>query len=114
MPYIDTKTSAHVTPQQKQDLFKKMGKIIEDIPGKTEEWLMLNIEGGCSMCFRGDADTPCAMVDVRIFGAADSQAYENMTKDICKIFDEVLHIPSDRVYICYKGYSEWGWNHKNF
>ncbi len=114
MPYIDTKTTVTITPAQQKAVFAALGKAIENIPGKTEQWLMLNLEGGKQMCFRGDSDTPCAMVDVRIFGSADSKAYENMTAAICEIFEAELHIPADRVYVCYKGYSEWGWNGSNF
>lgn len=114
MPFINVKTSIAVSDAKESALFKSLGKAIENIPGKSEAWLMLNIEGGCHMCFQGDAVTPCAMVDVRIFGAADSKAYENMTEAICGIFERELNIPADRVYICYKGYSEWGWNSQNF
>ncbi len=114
MPYIDTKTTVSVTPEKEKALFAALGKAIENIPGKTEEWLMLNIAGDQHMCFKGDSQTPCAMVDVRIFGAADSKAYENMTQAVCAIFERELDIPANRVYICYKGYSEWGWNSMNF
>ncbi len=114
MPYIDTKTTVTVTPEQEKALFSALGKAIENIPGKTEQWLMLNLEGGKRMCFQGDAASPCAMVDVRIFGQTEHEACESMTKAICSLYEEILSVPAERIYVSYKGYDEWGWNHMNF
>ena len=34
--------------------------------------------------------------------------------EICKIFDEVLGISPDHVYVKYEAVSNWGWNGGNF
>lgn len=114
MPYIDTKTSAIITKDQKDRLIKEFGAAIELIPGKSEEWLMLNFDGGCRMAFRGISDVPCAMIDVQIFGKTTDQAYDALTERICTIINDTLQIPSDRIYVKYTEKDRWGYNGFNF
>ena len=114
MPYIDTKTSAIITKDQKDRLIKEFGAAIELIPGKSEEWLMLNFDGGCRMAFRGISDVPCAMIDVQIFGKTTDQAYDALTERICAIINDILEIPSDRIYVKYTEKDRWGYNGFNF
>lgn len=114
MPYIDTKTSAIITKDQKDRLIKEFGAAIELIPGKSEEWLMLNFDGGCRMAFRGISDVPCAMIDVQIFGKTTDQAYDALTERICAIISDILEIPSDRIYVKYTEKDRWGYNGFNF
>lgn len=55
-----------------------------------------------------------AYVSVSLFGNASSAAYEKMTGEICKIYNEVLGIQGDAVYVTYHGINDWGWNGSNF
>ncbi len=114
MPYIDLKTSVTVTKPQKTALFHALGKAIETFPGKSERWLMVNVTDQCSICFAGDETAPAAIADVRVFGEAAPDACEKMTENVCNILNDVLNLPPDRVYVCYKGYDQWGWNGGNF
>ena len=74
---------------------------------------MLSFCDGADMYFKGD-DSPAAFVDVSVFGKSTDAQCENMTKEICKIMQEELSLPSDRVYIKYSGTNQWGWNNMNF
>ena len=114
MPYIDTKTSAIITKDQKDRLTREFASAIELIPGKSEEWLMLNFDGGCRMAFRGDGDTPCAMIDVQIFGKTTDKAYDALTERICAIISDILDVPSERIYVKYTEKDRWGYNGFNF
>lgn len=55
-----------------------------------------------------------AFVSVSLFGSASSAAYEKMTAEICRIYEEELGIPKDKVYVTYAGVNDWGWNGRNF
>lgn len=114
MPYIDTKTSAKITNEQKERLIKEFGAAIELIPGKSEEWLMLNFEGECQMAFRGISNIPCAMVDVYIFGKTTTEAYAALTERTCAIINEILGVPTDRIYVKYSEKDRWGFDGFNF
>ena len=114
MPFIETKTSVAVSKEQLVALKEAFAKAIEIIPGKSEQWLMLNTVGDCNMSFRGDMDTPCAMIKVEIFGKAKDGEYDRLTEEICRVASEILAIPSDRIYVRYEEVYHWGYDGFNF
>ena len=114
MPFIETKTSVSVSKDQLTALKAAFAEAIEIIPGKSEEWLMLNTVGNCNMAFRGDMDTPCAMIKVEIFGKARDGEYDRLTKELCRVASDVLGVPSDRIYVRYEEVAHWGYNGFNF
>ena len=114
MPYIEAKVSCSITDEQTELLKKGFGKAIECIPGKSESWLMVNIEDGKKMYFKGDASRDTAFISVAIFGKASASAYENLTKSICSLINETLGISPDRTYVTYSEVDNWGWNGMNF
>lgn len=114
MPFINSKISVKVTKEKEQIVKEKLGKAIELIPGKTEEWLMVGFEDNYKLYFKGETLEKGAFVDVKIFGKASKQSYDNLTKAICDIFNEELTIPADKIYITYKEVETWGWNNRNF
>lgn len=114
MPYIESKISVKVTEEQEKELKSRLGQAISLIPGKSEYWLMTGFEDEYHMYFRGDNSEPMAYVDVRLFGGPDKAAYAKMTAEITKIFNEVLGIAPDHMYIRYMATTDWGWNGSNF
>ena len=114
MPYINLKTTVKVSDEKCEKVKTAFGKAIECFPGKSESYLMVGIEGGAKLWFRGDASEDTAIVDVELLGAVNSAASENMTKEICSILQNELGISPERVYVKYTGYNDWGWNNRNF
>ncbi len=114
MPFIETKTNVTVSKEAEKQLKESLGRAIANIPGKSESWLMLAIEGDIPMYFRGDDSAPVAFVDVKTYGTAPSSAYEKMTADLTKIYGDILGVSADHMYIRYFGSSDWGWNGGNF
>ncbi len=114
MPYIKLTTTAAVDADKADTLKKEFGKAIESFPGKTEQWLMVAIEDGQKMWFRGDAGADAAMVDVDLLGGISRGAAEKMTAALCGILQRELGVDPARVYVKYTGYEHWGWNGGNF
>ena len=114
MPYIDAKTNVKITNEQKETLIKEFGKAIEKIPGKSEEWLMVNVEDAHTLAFRGDSSSPCAMIEIAIFGKASNEAYDALTECVCALTQRILGVPSDRTYVKYTEISHWGYDGFNF
>lgn len=114
MPFINSKISMKITEEQELALKTELGKAIETIPGKSESWLMCGFEDGYHLYFRGQNDQPLAFVEVKAFGREDRQAFDAMTGKICSIFDKVLGISPDHVYVKYEAVSNWGYNGSNF
>lgn len=113
MPYISTTTNVKLTGDMCDSIKKKLGKAIELVPGKSENWLMVSFDYEKIMYFKGKNDKPMAFVDVKIYGRASRDAYNNLTREITKILGEELNIQPDCVYVKYEEVSNWGWNGSN-
>lgn len=114
MPFIDSKISKKITEEEEVELKTLLGQAITAIPGKSENWLMTGFEDGYHLYFRGDKSEPMAFVEVMIFGDEDTAAFDKLTGEICRIFEQVLSIRPDHVYVKYSPTRSWGWNGGNF
>lgn len=114
MPFINSKVTVKLTDEKKDVIKKKLGEAISIIPGKSESWLMVGFEDEYTLYFKGNQNAPAAFVEVKIFGSASHNAYNQLTARICSIFNSELGIPEDRIYVKYEEVSEWGWNGSNF
>lgn len=114
MPYISTKTNRPVGEKEQELLKQRMGKAIELLPGKSENWLMLSFEGNIPMAFQGNSRDPAAMIEVKIYGSAPAKAKNDLTAALTDIAEEVLGVPGDRTYVKYEECADWGWNGSNF
>lgn len=50
MPYIHIVTNASIPDNTEEMLKTQLGRAIEILPGKNENWLMLNFHRRCSIC----------------------------------------------------------------
>ena len=114
MPFINTKVNISISKEDESILKERLGEAISLIPGKSEQWLMLGFEDNARLYFRGDNSDKIAFVEVKIFGGENKEAFNNLTGEICKIYNEVLGINSDKIYIKYETTTNWGWNGRNF
>ncbi|MBQ9229345.1 MAG: hypothetical protein IJ168_11030 [Eubacterium sp.] len=113
MPFINVKTNSPLAVQSKEQLKAALGEAITAIPGKSESWLMVNVEETSALYFKG-SDAPCALFDVSIFGSASDSAYEELTRRLCAIAETYLDVPADRTYVKATEVAHWGWNNMNF
>ena len=113
MPFIDIKTNVAVAAEKEENIKTAMGQAITSIPGKSESWLMVGIEPEFKLYFKGTKD-PAAMVQVSIYGSADSSAKNKLTGKISEILGDELGISPSRIYESYAETPDWGWNGANF
>lgn len=114
MPFINAKVTVKMSEEKKETVKKKLGEAISVIPGKSEQWLMVGFEDSYDLYFQGNKNAESAFIEVKIFGRASSEVYNQMTGVISDIFEEELGISSNRIYVKYEEVSEWGWNGSNF
>lgn len=110
MPFIDVKTSAQLNSDKIEQIKSELGRAISLIPGKSENWLMVNIADNCSLYFKGADSKNTAFVNVSVFGETSKANCENLTAEICKILENSADIPSDRVYVKFEFSDLWGYN----
>lgn len=113
MPFINIKTNSAVSKEKETLIKAALGEAITAIPGKSESWLMVGIEPGHILYFKGN-DSPAAMVEVSIFGKDAPAAFNELTGKICRILNDNLSIEQNRIYVKYTSTENWGWNGSNF
>ena len=111
MPFIEVKTNQTIA--DKAALKSALGEAITAIPGKSEAWLMVELEDKKDMYFKG-SDEPCAMFEIAVFGKASNDAYDDLTNRICDISEKLLGVAADRTYVKYSETEHWGFNRFNF
>lgn len=114
MPYIEAKFSCKLLDEKVEALKCGFGKAIECIPGKSESWLMVNIEDNKKIYFQGNENDASAFISVSIFGSASKDAYSKLTAKICDIVSDITGISPARTYVTYSEFDKWGWNGDNF
>ena len=114
MPFINTKVNVSISEEQETEIKTALGKAISCIRGKSESWLMLNFEDDCRLYFKGDKITPSAFVEVKIYGSASAEEYDNLTAKITEIISSVLNIQPGQIYVKYEEIEHWGYSGHNF
>jgi phenylpyruvate tautomerase PptA (4-oxalocrotonate tautomerase family) len=113
MPFIDSKITVKITPEQKEEIKTELGRLIGTL-NKYEDYLMVRIEDSYDLWLGGKKLDKGAYVAVSLFGNAPRESYDRLTGQICGLLSEKLGIPGSAVYVTYHPVSEWGWNGKNF
>ena len=113
MPFINVKANVNVAKEKAESIKSALGTAITAIPGKSEGWLMVGVEGDYMLYFKG-TDEPAAMVEVQLYGNASGGAMSELTGKITGILSDNLGIPADRIYVSYMCTENWGWNGNNF
>lgn len=113
MPFIRVSANVTVSDGQAQQIQKMLGQAIPVLPGKSEQWLMVEVRSDAALWLAG-SDEPAAIAEVSLYGAAPAQAYDTLTGRITDILDSTLDIAPDRVYVKYAETEHWGWNGSNF
>lgn len=108
MPFVRSKVNCTITEEQEIQLKSGLGRAIELIPGKTEEYLLLSFEDKCSLWLRGRKDEPAAYIEAAVFGNEYHTGYMAFTREVTRIFREVLNIPAGNIYIRFEDIKAWG------
>ena len=114
MPYLRARVNGKVSEAEAAALRRSFGEAIALIPGKSERWLMVDIDDTASLSLAGDGDRRLAMLEVEIFGKSTPDAYEALTRRLTEIMGEVLGIAPDGVYVKYAEVDHWGFAGSNF
>jgi len=107
MPYINVKTTASITKENKVNLKDRLGKAIAIIPGKSEGTLMIGFEGERDMYFKGDGSKPCAFVEVMVLGHSEKKYYSEFAAAVTEMVNGELGIDPSRVYVKFEETDYW-------
>lgn len=108
MPFIKSKVSVSISKEQEVELKTRLGQAIALVPGKSEEYLLLEFEDNCRLWLRGRNDEPVAYIEAAIFGNDSHCGYDGLTLEITRIFSETLQVKPENVYVKYGDITAWG------
>ena len=102
MPFIISRVNIAVTDEQKERIKAALGKAIELVPGKSEEYLMIIFENNSHIWLRGDNSAPFAYIEAKIFGNENHSGYNALSAEIVKIYNKILKITPENIYVMYE------------
>ena len=108
MPFIISRTNRSISREQELQLKSRLGRAIELVPGKSEQYLLLGFEPNSHLYLRGDDSQPMAYIEVSIWGNEAHRGYDRLTAAITHAFNEVLAILPENIYIRYADIPCWG------
>ena len=109
MPFIDARFSTTVSEEKELNIKKKLGEAITLI-GKSEAYLMVQIQDNCKLYFKGNNDEDSAFFEVKLLGKSTTANYEKLTAALCELASEELSIPTNRVYVKFEEIEYWGYD----
>ena len=85
-----------------------LGQAICLVPGKSEQYLLLEFEDRCRLWLRGQNDAPIAYIEAAIFGNENHEGFDAFTAAVTRIFSEELKIRPENIYIKFEDIGVWG------
>jgi phenylpyruvate tautomerase PptA (4-oxalocrotonate tautomerase family) len=96
------------------ELLKKTSKLLSELLGKPEKYIMISLEENPDMIFGGTND-PLFYIELKSIGLPRSRTKE-ISKRLCEFLTQETDIPASRMYIEFSDAdgSMWGWNGSTF
>ncbi len=113
MPFIKVITNQSLGLETQAQMRKDLGQAIRLIPGKSETWLMVEIEESKNLSFQGSTK-PCAMVEIKLYGKSSKANYDNLTSKVTEIVSSHADVDENRIYVEYEETPYWGMGGYNF
>ena len=111
MPLIEINTSFKSIVEI--DLLQKeISKMVADLTGKPENYVMTIIQSDTLMTFAG-SDEPCCFIKLKSIGSLNPS---KMSKSLCDLIASKTNIKANRIYIDFVDVkaSNWGFNCSTF
>ena len=111
MPFIQINTSSQSLVDN--DLLQKeVSRMVADLTGKPENYVMTMIQSNSQMIFAG-SDEPGCFIKLKSIGSLNPPS---MSKSLCELIASKTNIKTNRIYIEFIDVkpSNWGFNSSTF
>ena len=111
MPFIQINTSS-LSLVNNGLLQKEISRMVSDLTGKPEDYVMTMIQSDSDMTFSG-SDDPCCFIKLKSIGSLNPSS---MSKSLCELITSKTNIRKNRIYIEFSDVrgSNWGFNSSTF
>jgi len=112
MPTLNISTNVDI--QDGNALAEQASKLVADMLGKPEMYVMVLVNPGCTLYFGGN-DGPAALLSLHSLGLPEANI-KSYSEKLCGFINQQLGIASERIYINFESppRSHWGWNNTTF
>lgn len=114
MPLVKLETTVALSDDKRKALLAALSKIVAETIGKPEQYVMVTASPAVIL-MSGQAGE-AAFVDCRSIGGLSGGVNRQLSEKICRLLNESLGVPSNRVYLNFTGVeaANWGWNGQTF
>lgn len=114
MPLLRIQTNVEREPGDSQPVLLRASKLVAELLGKPERYVMVALEAGVPMAFAG-TEAPVAYLELKSIGLPQSRASE-LSGRLCAFISDEFGIRQERIYIEFADAtpSLWGWNGDTF
>ncbi|MDY6470740.1 MAG: phenylpyruvate tautomerase MIF-related protein [Succinivibrio dextrinosolvens] len=107
MPFIKVKTAFTLTYEQETKLKEGLGKVIENVPYKSEQYLLIDFEDQQKLWLKGRKSEDIVYIEGAVFANECHFGYEDFSRELTDLFSKILNISKDKIYIRYEDISAW-------
>lgn len=116
MPYVNCIVSKEVTANDMEKLKVYIGDLINQIPGKSEEWLFVRFCDKQNLYFKGTKQQDAAIVEIKLLGTQEIKYKDMFTSKVSELLEDELEIPKGNIYVVFYEVpsGNWGCNGELF
>ncbi len=111
MPYIEAIFSQNLGEEKIIEIKKSAGNLIDVLPGKTEQQLMIRIEENANMYFRGIKEQ-CAFISVSLYMTTPFEEKGIFAERFIESISELTEIEINNIFLSFREYHCWVTNGK--
>ena len=114
MPLLKVETAVVLSDEKRKALLAALSKAVAGTIGKPEQYVMVAIGSGAILMSGEPGDA--AFVDIRSIGGLTADVNRKLSQQVCKLLNDSLGIPPDRVYLNFTDVEagNWGFNGSTF
>jgi len=114
MPLLKLETTVAISEDKQKALLSSLSKTVAETIGKPEQYVMVTISQA-AMAMSGKPGN-AAFMDIRSIGGLSGDVNRKLSQQVCKLLNDSLGIPPDRVYLNFSDVDagNWGWNGSTF
>lgn len=114
MPYLKIQTNEAMDDRKTQAFLKKASRLVAQMLGKPEEYVMVSLDSSGAILFAGTA-APAAFLELRAIGLPPAKTGD-LSRVLCELVASELGVPKERIFVNFADVSPslWGWNGETF
>lgn len=112
MPYVDVITNAKLNTAAEVAIKAGIGRLLYEVAGKEEQWLMVHIASQEELFFKGSNDTHNAYVEIKYVGSFTTAVKQKLAHGIAELLADAAKIPQDKIYVHFVGSTGADWAYR--